>query len=461
VTDRFELRLSRSLYDAVDDDLRSGPRDADELEQAGFVLCGAAQLPDRILLLCRAWRPIPLDRRIRRRGYGLAWTAEFNAEILDEADELHAVPVLVHRHESRRDAALSRLDRRAGDPLLAQMSTLAERQLVGSVVLHESTATGLLWDQSGIAASLLRVRIAGAPITDLYPGRQAPVPARPRLQRQTLAIGPESDAKLAATTVAIVGLSGGGSHVVQQVAHAGVGGMILVDDDVVDETNRGRVVGTRHDDDGRLKTDAMRRLVEGIDPAIDIHTVPRRSSDPEGLAILRGADVIVACVDRFDVRAEINSIARRYLIPYIDVGMTLDSRREVLVSASGQAILTLPGAPCLRCTPLLSDVVLEHERLVAPPGYDRNPNAPGQAQVVSMNGLLSSQAVTLVLAIITGYIPGDRIATGGWWQYDALEGQLDFSSLAFPQPACPGCAEEGHGDPWFALREVSGEQTGE
>jgi hypothetical protein len=42
----------------------------------------------------------------------------------------------------------------------------------------------------------------------------------------------------------------------------------------------------------------MRELVEGIDPAIEIYTVSRRSSDPEGLAIIRGADMIVGCVDR-------------------------------------------------------------------------------------------------------------------------------------------------------------------
>jgi molybdopterin-synthase adenylyltransferase len=450
VTERFELRLSRSLYDRVDTELRAGPRDDRELESAGFLLCGKAVLPDRVLLLAREWRPIPLDRRADRAGYGLAWTALFNAEILDEVDGLHAVPILVHRHESRRDAALSRRDRQAGDPLAARLSALAEHHLAGTAVFHDSTASGLFWEQGCTVGQLDRVRISGAPVTDLYPSRRLAPGHRPRLQRQTLAMGPDSDAKLATAKVAVIGLSGGGSHIVQQLAHAGVGTLILLDDDVVEESNRGRIVGSRHDDDGRLKTVVMQRLVEGIDPAIDVRAVPHRSSDPEGLAALRDADVIVACVDRFDVRADINSIARRYLIPLIDIGMTIESRGEVLVSATGQVILTVPGAPCMRCTPLVSDAVLERERLYAPPGYDRNPNAPGQAQVVSMNGLLASLAVTQVLAVVTGYLPAGRIAAGGWWQYDALEGQLDFSPLTFRRKACPGCAEEGQGDPWFA-----------
>lgn len=449
MTEHFELRLSRPLFNLSDTALRAGPRDKQELEQAGFLLCGTAALDDRTLLIAREWRPIPLDRRIDRPGFGLAWSAVFNAEILDEVDRLHAIPVLIHRHESRRKAALSRLDRRAGDPLLARMSALADRHLAGTVILHDSTVTGLLWEDGRPVRQLGRVRVVGAPLIDLHPNRRPAAPSRPRLQRQTLAIGPDSDGKLAAANVAVVGLSGGGSHVVQQLAHAGVGTLILIDDDVIDETNRGRVVGTRHDDDGRLKTEVMQRLANGIDPSIDIRAVPYRSSDPDGLAALREADVIVACVDRFDVRADINAIARRYLIPLVDIGMALRSHGEVLASASGQAILTLPGSPCLRCTPLLSDAVLAQERLEAPPGYDRNPDAPGRAQVISMNGLLASQAITLVLAVVTGYVAGEHIATGGWWQYDALEGQLDFSPLTFRRPGCPGCAEEGHGDPWF------------
>lgn len=392
---------------------------------------------------------VPLAARVQRPDYGLAWSAQFNAEILDEADALHAAPVLIHRHEFGEEARLSRKDRAAGDPMLARMSALADRELAASVVVHPASAAGLFWSRGQLAGSMGRLRVVGAPLRDLNPTGTVPPAMRRRLHRQTLAIGPQSDAKLARAKVAVVGQSGGGSHVVQQLAHAGVGTLLLVDDDLVDESNRGRVVGTRHDDDGKLKTEVMKRLVEGIDPSIVVQAVPYRSSTPEGIAAIRQADVVVACVDRFDARAEINALARRYLIPLIDIGMMLESNHEVLKSATGQAILAMPGAPCLRCTPLLSDAALEHERRLAPPGYDRNPNAPGQAQVVSMNGLLASQAVTVVLAVLTGYTHRSLLGSGAWWQYDALEGQLDYSPITYRRPHCPGCSEEGQGDPWF------------
>ena len=137
--------------------------------------------------------------------------------------------------------------------------------------------------------------------------------------------------------LAVVGLSGGGSHVCQQLAHSGIGTMILVDDDVVDETNRGPVVGTRHDDDDRLKTDFMERLIHGIDPDSTVVNVPHRTSHPDALAAVASPDVIVACLDCLDARAEVNSVARRYLIPLIDVGMTLESDGEQLASATGKS----------------------------------------------------------------------------------------------------------------------------
>jgi molybdopterin/thiamine biosynthesis adenylyltransferase len=444
----FEVRITSSLFDDVDHELRAGPRDDLESERAGFLLCGVGRLAGRTLLTARAWRPVPSAARVDVQGFGLAWEPTFNAQILDECDATHTVPVLIHRHDTDRDAGLSIRDREKGDPLLAQMSRLAIGRMAGNVVLHRGTAAGRWWSGGTDAGPLREFRIAGLPLTRIKPTPKSLQARRQRLDRQTLAIGPASEDALASAKVAIVGLSGGGSHVVQQLAHQGVGTLILVDDDVIEEENRGRVVGSRLGDDGRLKTFVMRRLARGIDQTIRAIEVPYPSSHPQGTAAIREADVVVACVDRFDARVEIEAVARRHLIPVVDVGMTLMSDGERLMSATGQVVLSLPGAPCLRCTPLLSDAVLESEARTAPPGYDRNPNAPGQAQVVSMNGLLASQAANLVLAIITGYLPRGKLSGGGWWQYDALEGQLDFTPLHVRRRKCPTCAEEGHGDSW-------------
>src|SRR5256885_11281688 len=101
---------------------------------------------------------------------------------------------------------------------------------------------------------------------------------------------------------------------------------------------------------------------------------------------------------------------------------------------------------CLRCGPVLSAAVLEEERRERPAGYDLNPSAKGDPQVVSMNGTLASEAANMVLDLITGYSSGRRLA--GWWQYNGREGSMTPSARLVPRRAgCPACAEQGHGDP--------------
>jgi molybdopterin/thiamine biosynthesis adenylyltransferase len=172
--------------------------------------------------------------------------------------------------------------------------------------------------------------------------------------------------------------------------------------------------------------------------------VPARFPSSEAIAALKSADVVVACVDRFAAREAINAFCRRYLIPLVDIGMSIRSSGERLATADGQIIVSLPGHPCMRCF-FITDAVLARERAERPPGYDENPDAPGEPQVVSMNGVLASEACNSVLDLITGYSGGRRGARQ--WQYDGRTGHLEAFGLPSARPGCPACAEEGHGDP--------------
>jgi len=60
---------------------------------------------------------------------------------------------------------------------------------------------------------------------------------------------------------------------------------------------------------------------------------------------LRDRDVIIGCVDTYRARSELEMLARRYLIPYLDIGMDVHSRSGSHL-ISGQVILSMRGAPC-------------------------------------------------------------------------------------------------------------------
>jgi molybdopterin/thiamine biosynthesis adenylyltransferase len=444
-----DLRITQPLFDQV----RAHVEDFRRGEEAGFLICSVARLDDRDILLAREWHPVP-DSAIGRNAHGsvLSWSARFNSDILKRAVDLEATPVLVHSHGSP-NPRFSPDDRAKERALFAPFSRILGTIPTGTLLLGRGDATASFWT-SGRDNELefRRIVVVGSTIDTWHSATNPPSELEPRrrLDRLTVAIGPESDAKLARAAVAIVGVSGGGSHVFQQLTHHGVGTLIPIDGQLLDETNLGRHVGAEAADiDTTPKTSIAKRLAARVDPAISVIDVNEQFPSPATIAALKGADVVVACLDRFDARVDLSAFCRRYLIPLVDVGMTIQSSGERLAKADGQVIVSLPGKPCLRCF-FLTDALLEWERQHRPPGYDRNPDAPGDPQVVSMNGVLASEACNCVLDLITGYSGGRRGARR--WQYEGRSGALVPSDLPSRRPRCPGCAQEGHGDPPDALR---------
>src|SRR6266508_2726874 len=416
----IELRVEASRFDSV----RSHVEDVRDGEEAGFLLCGVANAGNRTVLLAREWLPIPARAKVRRSGFGLAWTSAFSAEVLARAQHLQAAVVLIHSHGRSPMPELSGPDRASAAKLFPAFSRILTGLPSGSVVVGADAASGVFWRDGSPLGTLTLLRLVGSPIR-LWPPRAELTATRPRrrLDRQTLAIGPRSSARLAECSVAVIGVCGGGSHVCQQLARQGFGRIVPVDDDVVEEVNLGRVVGSTPDDvDRTLKTTVMRRMINSIDPDIVVEEVPSRFPNQATLEAIKSVDLVVSCVDSFIVRDQINTFCRRHHIPLIDVGMNIETEGEQLKSAYGQLIVVTPDSVCLRCGGLINEAVLEREKRQRPPGYDRNPNAPGDPQVVSMNGVLASEACNAALDLITGYAAGSRGA--GWWNYNGRSGEL-------------------------------------
>ena len=68
--------------------------------------------------------------------------------------------------------------------------------------------------------------------------------SKERFSRQSF-LGPDSDQRIARCTIGVPGLGGGGSHVIQQLAHVGFQNYVIYDGDVVEESNLNRLVGAK------------------------------------------------------------------------------------------------------------------------------------------------------------------------------------------------------------------------
>lgn len=213
-----------------------------------------------------------------------------------------------------------------------------------------------------------------------------------RHQRQSF-LGETSVEILQNCRVAVVGLGGGGSHIVQQLAHIGVGKILVLDPDVVEEGNLNRLVGAVASDvvHATRKVDVAVRVVQGVDPTAEIIAIAKPwEAEPD---LLRDRDVIFGCLDRYAARDELERLARRLLIPYLDIGMDVHSlAKRYLIS--GQVAASIPGRPCLWCMALLTETLLGEEAA-------RYGQAGGRPQVVWPNGVLASTAVGLFMQMVT------------------------------------------------------------
>jgi molybdopterin/thiamine biosynthesis adenylyltransferase len=216
-------------------------------------------------------------------------------------------------------------------------------------------------------------------------------------------LGPDSDQILGSTRIGIVGLGGGGSQVAQQLAHVGIGHFVLSDFDRYEDKNHNRTVGGEYRDIRRssYKVKIARRLIQRINPEAEIIEV--RDSWQMALSKLRSCDVLFGCVDSFAQRDQLERLSRRYLIPYIDLGMDVHSLPSEYV-LHGQVVLSMPGSLCMRCLNLLRPELLEREAQEYGSAGDR-------PQVIWPNGVLASSAIGLLIEMVTPWHDGPRIGS--------------------------------------------------
>lgn len=231
-----------------------------------------------------------------------------------------------------------------------------------------------------------------------------------RFDRQVRWFGKVGQEKLASCHVAVVGVGGLGTHVVQQLAHLGVGRLTLTDHEELDDTNRNRYIGSRHDDavPGSRKVDLGERMVRAINAHIGVQKIFASLLSAEAFAAIRGADVVFGCLDSEGARLVLNELCAAFELPYIDLAteifpgppMTFGGR--VCVSWNRPGCIVCHGL--LDATEVREDLAGEKAREVraALYGVTATELEPSGPSVVSVNGVVASLGVSEFLCGLTG-----------------------------------------------------------
>jgi molybdopterin/thiamine biosynthesis adenylyltransferase/rhodanese-related sulfurtransferase len=122
-----------------------------------------------------------------------------------------------------------------------------------------------------------------------------------RYARQTVLgeVGAAGQARLAAASVLVVGAGGLGCPVLQYLAGAGVGRLIVVDHDLVEETNLHRQPLYGMPDIGKPKAVSARGALLRFNPAIAIDAIVERLTPQNVTRLIADADLVVDAADSF------------------------------------------------------------------------------------------------------------------------------------------------------------------
>lgn len=149
--------------------------------------------------------------------------------------------------------------------------------------------------------------------------------------------------KLIDATVLIVGMGGLGCPAAMYLAAAGVGHLIIADDDVVELTNLQRQVAHSQSMIGEPKVVSAQQALLGLNPDLKITALQKRLEGADLSEAVSQADLVVDCCDNFTSRFAINSACIEHRKPLVS-GAAIRMEGQVAVFDSRS-----PDSPCYQC----------------------------------------------------------------------------------------------------------------
>jgi molybdopterin/thiamine biosynthesis adenylyltransferase len=219
-----------------------------------------------------------------------------------------------------------------------------------------------------------------------------------RHDRQLSYLGDAAQERLGRSRVVVIGCGGLGCWALAGLACAGIGTLVLVDDDVVALDNLNRQILYRAADIGRPKVEAARDALAAFDPGLELVLHRRRLACEEDVAaVIAGADVVVELADwpPHLLSRWVDTACRRLAIAHVSAGQDPPKLRV--------GPYFLPDRPgCLRCQ--------ETAARRAFPLYDelaeaRARHPPAAVTLGAASGVVGSLIAMDVIHHLTGIAP--------------------------------------------------------
>ena len=243
-----------------------------------------------------------------------------------------------------------------------------------------------------------------------------------RYHRNSLLFGTMGQRQLRRISVVVVGTGGLGSPIIQHLALLGVKCVTSVDNEELDETNRNRFIGARHNDPvpGSPKVNLVSRMIKEINPEVESLGLQCGLQSHEAFVAIKTTDWVFGCLDDDGPRAILNELCAAYKKPYIDLASDVPEPGIY----GGRVCVSIDGNGCLDCLNLLDRNEVRRYFETAEQrrwedkiyGIERDALNNIGPSVSPINGVVASLAATEFMAAVTGLRPATRLQEYRGWQ---------------------------------------------
>lgn len=315
---KLSLKLSGHQHAALKSHLLQ-----DANESAALVLCGRCVTDSQTILIGQKVVPVPLEACVERHPDYLHWRTDAVEEVFEEAAAHNLSVLKIHSHPGGY-ADFSRTDDASDKDLFPSLYGWTNGPHASAVMLPDGSVFGRLVTDKGRFAPIHRIVVAGDDIR-IWDHQIIADEVPKTANRHARAFGAATTLLLERLKIAVVGCSGTGSVVIEQLGRLQVGELVLIDPDRAEEVNSNRIVGLTAEDVEchRQKVEVLKRSVEAMGLGTRVTALPLDVMDPQAIKAVAECDLVFGCMDSASGRHILNKLAATYCLPYIDVGVRL------------------------------------------------------------------------------------------------------------------------------------------
>lgn len=238
-------------------------------------------------------------------------------------------------------------------------------------------------------------------------------------------LGQKGQEKLSAAKVAVLGAGGLGSPALLYLAGAGVGRIVIIDDDTVETSNLHRQVVHSYARVGASKADSAAQTLRELNPLVAVETVKERLTEANAEKLLAGVEVLVDGSDNFPTRYTASRAAAALGIPHVwGAILGFDAQMSVFWAGHG---------------PVYEDLY------PAEPEPGSVPNCATAGVIGALAGVIGTAMAMETIKLLTGI---GRPLMGEVGYYTGLTGRWEYIPLVASStrvaPASGSGADAGH-----------------